>query len=399
VSQRIAEEIKVKVEHLLAATTSGYAIDSDTAQWVTKIGADLADKLAAVDLIPKRASAQLKPFLDSLIAERTDIKPNTRRNLQAARDRLVEFFGPEKNLRDINAGDADAWALWLRAKYAKGTTGRTVKRARQFFRAALRKKILGENPFADVKAPSQVNEARKHFVLREDAQKVLDACPDAEWRLIFALSRYAGLRCPSEHLSLKWNDIDWERGRMLIHSPKKEHLDCGGDRWVPIFPELRPYLEESFELAEPGTLYVVNRYRNANANLRTQLLRIIRRAGLKPWPKLFQNLRATRETELAAQYPMHVVCAWIGNTELIAAKHYLQVTEADFEQATIGAANSDAQTVQKPMQQAAAPARTDSQEWAQTRRVCGVALVDAGGCERVHNEPVPPRGLEPLSSG
>ena len=31
---------------------------------------------------------------------------------------------------------------------------------------------------------------------RELAEKVLAACPDAEWRLIFALSRYAGLRCP-----------------------------------------------------------------------------------------------------------------------------------------------------------------------------------------------------------
>ena len=131
-------------------------------------------------------------------------------------------------------------------------------------------------------------------------------------------------------------DIDWDRARMHIHSPKKEHLDCGGDRWVPIFPELRPYLEQSFDQAAPGTIYVINRHRDSNANLRTQLMRIIRRAGLKPWPKLFHNLRATLETELAAQYPIHVVCAWIGHTQLIAAKHYLQVTDEDFERATKG---------------------------------------------------------------
>ena len=35
--------------------------------------------------------------------------------------------------------------------------------------------------------------------------------------------------------------------------------------------------------------------------------RIIRRAGLTPWPKPFQNLRSTRETELAETYPLHVV--------------------------------------------------------------------------------------------
>ena len=72
-------------------------------------------------------------------------------------------------------------------------------------------------------------------------------------------------------------------------------------------------------------------YRDTNTNLRTQLRRIIRRAGLTPRPKLFQNIRASRETELALVYPLHVVRAWIGNSALIANKHYLQVTEADFE--------------------------------------------------------------------
>jgi hypothetical protein len=60
----------------------------------------------------------------------------------------------------------------------------------------------------------------------------------------------------------------------------------------------------------------------------------MKRAGVKAWPKLFQNLRSTRETELADEFPVHVVCEWIGNTELIAAKHYLQVREEHFEAAT-----------------------------------------------------------------
>jgi len=85
-------------------------------------------------------------------------------------------------------------------------------------------------------------------------------------------------------------------------------------------------LKDAFERAPEGTVFLINRYRDGNQNLRTQLQRIIRRAGLTPWPKLFHNLRASRETELAAAYPIHFVCAWIGNTERIAAKHYLPVT-------------------------------------------------------------------------
>ena len=30
------------------------------------------------------------------------------------------------------------------------------------------------------------NKARMYYVTREEAQKVLDACPDAQWRLLFA---------------------------------------------------------------------------------------------------------------------------------------------------------------------------------------------------------------------
>ena len=43
--------------------------------------------------------------------------------------------------------------------------------------------------------------------------------------------------------------------------------------------------------------------KGARVNLRSQMGRIIRCVGLEPWPKLFQNLRATRETELAESFP------------------------------------------------------------------------------------------------
>ena len=32
-------------------------------------------------------------------------------------------------------------------------------------------------------------------------------------------------------------------------------------------------------------------------------------------------------------YPSHVVCAWIGNSEAVARKHYLQVTDEHFQRA------------------------------------------------------------------
>jgi len=36
---------------------------------------------------------------------------------------------------------------------------------------------------------------------------------------------------------------------------------------------------------------------------------------------------------LAREYPIATVCKWIGNTVTIAARHYIQVTDADFDRA------------------------------------------------------------------
>jgi integrase len=280
----------------------------------------------------------------------------------------------------------------------ENTARRHCGRAKQFFRAAQRKHLIQANPFADMKGCGvKENRSRMYFVTNEEAQKVLEHCPDAQWRLIFALARYGGLRTPSETLALKWGHVDWERGRINVPSPKTAHHEGKQSRLIPLFPELRPYLEAVWEQAEPGAEYIINRYRNNNANLRTQLERIILRAGLKAWPKLFQNLRSTRETELAENYPVHVVCAWIGNSAMIAAKHYLQVREADFDRAAGGAAKSDAKALQNPVQQPAARLCKQSQTISQVFENKKVMRADATQCDSVQSYTVPPVGLEPTT--
>ena len=128
---------------------------------------------------------------------------------------------------------------------------------------------------------------------------------------------------------------------MTVTSPKGEK-DGKGTRVIPLFPELRAVLEEAWELTPEGAVYVINeRYRKAamgpngwlNVNLRTTFKKIVKRAGLKPWPRLFHAMRASRETELCQQHSLHTVVAWLGNTPKIALKHYLMVTDADFEKA------------------------------------------------------------------
>ena len=148
----------------------------------------------------------------------------------------------------ITPGDADAYRTWLgsEGKQAENTVRRLCGRAKQFFRAALRRRLIRENPLADLKKliVGASPDHRVTFIDRATTEKVLAACPNDEWRLIFALARYGGLRIPSELVHLKWQDIDWTAGRFTVTCIKTKHHEGRETRVTPLFPELRPYLEK-----------------------------------------------------------------------------------------------------------------------------------------------------------
>jgi len=402
-SVKQAESFKSNLEALINSRITG-SLDADTARWIAGLPGDIHGKLAAVGLMARRAAASAKsslalgPFLDEYMQSRSDVKRGTQDTYARAVKHLLTFFGPDKLLAEITPGDADAWRLYLvkcpgrqpEHGLAENTIRRTSGIARQFFRAAMRRKLVDENPFAELKVSVTGNPAREYFLSRQDAERVIEACPDAQWRLIFALARYGGLRTPSEILLLKWCDVDWDKSRMKVHSPKTEHHPGGESRLLPLFPELYPHLLAAYEHAEPGTEYVITRYRTTGLNLRTQLMRIIARAGLQPWPKLWQNLRATRQTELQQDWPEYVVCAWLGNSKVVAREHYLQVTDEHYKQA----AQKAAHLAQKAAQYPAALSGTERNVTLTDDSENAVLPLVAAKCDSVHEAGMGGRGLE-----
>ena len=171
---------------------------------------------------------------------------------------------------------------------------------------------------------------------------------------------------------------------------------------------LRPFLEAAWDKAPDGTEYVIpEEYRKraqgpagwANANLRTTLEKIIRRAGLEPWPRLWHSMGASCETDLARKFPLAVVAKWLGNTQALAMRHYVDVTDADFERATAahppeGGAKGGAHVAQTVAPHANAP-ETNAHE--KTPVASGVTHDDSQECAAVNIWQVPRVGLEPTT--
>jgi integrase len=396
VSEKIANEAKARIEALETAKLTGTAVDRTTAAWLDAIGDAIHERLAKAELVEPREPAAATPAVEDVklaelveryIASRSRLKPNTLRNYETTKRLLGEHFGRDRSIRSIHGGHARDYREWLVGKYSPATVSREIKRARQYFEYARDCRLVTDNPFAKVKAGSQKNTKRKHFVSQAVIDRVLEACPDNDWRLMLVLTRYAGLRIPSELEQLTWNDIDWHGHRFTLRVKKKEHLDGHETRIVPIFPEIEPYLRRAFDEAPSGSVHVLPQRFHSEGYAYAGILRAVERAGVKRWPKLLVNLRASRETELKREHPDHVVYAWIGNSREVALDHYLMVTDADYEKAASGQPSYPAQN---PAQSGAVWGRPEPSG----QKEKAVSLAFAGDTA----DSVPPRGVEPRFS-
>lgn len=344
IALKLARTIRTQINELESHRAAAVALPVALARWTNEISDDLHAQIVETGLLQPRAKTatiHLGAACDAFLAKRGDIKGGSRQQIEYALKDLRTYFGDDRSLDSITPGCADDFARYLKSKeqLATATISRRLVTCRSLFADAVKRKCISENPFADIKGGSQANSSRQRFIDRQTIGRIMEACPDAEWRLLVALARFGGVRVPSEAVGLRWSDIDWARNRVRIASPKTEHHVGHESREIPLFPELLTPLMERQELAEDGSEFIFDRLRRDAAksdtgwkavNLRTQFTRIIKRAGLKPWPRLWVNLRSSCSTELAERFPGHVVSRWLGHSNEVSVEHYRQVTEEHF---------------------------------------------------------------------
>ena len=344
-SNATAETIRGRVERFVNAQILGEEPTRADVEWLAK--SQLFDRFVRAGLVGPGTETKTTPtlvdFLAGYAARRSgEVKPATLIVWAQVAGNLTEYLPDGILLDQITAGHAKEFHARLKSRYATATVAKRMSIARQHFNDAVHWEILTKNPFSGIKTPRSAQKANV-FVERETVYRLLDIA-SIRWRVIIALSRFGGLRTPSETLSLKWSHVDWDAGRMHVPECKVEHHEGRGVRICPLFPELRDILAEAFEAYGTTSDWVVDAqaYRTAaqtprgwaNANLRTQLVKLCRRANVTLWPRLFHSMRASRQTELERDFPTHVVCSWLGNSATVARQSYLLITEDDFTKAT-----------------------------------------------------------------
>ena len=115
------------------------------------------------------------------------------------------------------------------------------------FAKAIKWGLVDSNPVSFTDKPKV--EGRDPVLLEpHELQRLYDACEARPMLLAYVtLLAETGLRCESEALWLRWEDVRLKEGFIWIDSARDDHrTKTGKGRWVPITQALRPVLRQHF---------------------------------------------------------------------------------------------------------------------------------------------------------
>lgn len=335
IDSKLAEEIQRRLDRLVKYLALGVEPDPETMAWRSRLGERVYKSLVTAGLAPPRGPSSIgeliKAHEQSLVSRGR--KPSTLTNSRVLYGNLLNYFKGERRLSAISTIDADAFRLFLTdsggkkgTPLARSTVSNRCRRARGIFAFALRSEWIASNPFRYIATGREWNADRDCYILPEVFTKILDTTVDHELRLLLALVRYCGLRCPSEIRPLRWAAVDWTGNVLVVHSAKNDEYNSGR-REVPLFVPVMPYLLAASEQRGKAEL-MFPKHQTTGAAITGRLAVLCRKAGELLWGKPFVNLRASAERDaISAGHKIDDVADWFGHSPQIALKHYSRVAK------------------------------------------------------------------------
>jgi hypothetical protein len=202
--RKSAEGIARHVEALLTARIGGQPFPRDTAVWLGGIGVGLKEKLARVGLVDEPSRLTTGDYLASWLADKSaaGFKPTSLRAWGQTVGDLTGMFG-EKALVALTHADGESFRADMQGRGLRPTTiHKRLGHARAMLEDAVRLGRIPANPWHHVRHRGGDPSERRVYILVADAERVLAQCPNVWWRPLVALARFAGVRVPSEALSL-----------------------------------------------------------------------------------------------------------------------------------------------------------------------------------------------------
>ena len=330
VSKSLAQRFSIDVQSLIDARKFCSPGDETFASRCSESAKRTLIKSGLVRIAKKTT---LKELIRETVDQRADLKSSTVDNYRTITRDLYSHFGKDCDVALITTAQAQEFVASLQRRgLASATVAKRGRMARSFFRAAVRLGLAPNNPFSDVVLPSNSPQRQRQVYVPEELVDKLLAITDAEFGLVIAMARFGGLRCPSEFLEMRWDDIDLQDNRISVLSPKTERHAGHEHRVIPVFAKLRTHIDAWKEERGSGYLFPWMRDCAQGAPSR-RLARLQESAGIKPWTKPWHNLRASCVTDLAERFPIQVVSAWAGHCETVSQRHYLQVLDHHFDRA------------------------------------------------------------------
>ena len=336
-TKKTAERFKDIVEALLFYRRNGITTpDKSVEHWLQNAPVELRTKLAKAGLLVVDEVKTCRQLWDSFLVHKKDVKDNTVQVYLSSQTHFFEAFLPAEPIEKITLDRLLEWKATLLDRYAAASVATFLKTVRTVLNWAVKQDWLPKSPMSGIPIGRFENRGKDRVISLEEYAKLLDACPNQEWRTIMALARIGGLRCPSELRQLRWKDVEWERNRFLVRSTKTEHHEGHRERFVPLFPELREELDRLFLLGETtDDEFVIQSFQGSTWRMGTQFQKIAHLAGLGTVVRPFDNLRMSRSNEVLRQFGEIKESLWIGHSSAVMKKHYFRLSDTDFSEAAM----------------------------------------------------------------
>ena len=286
-----------------------------------------------------------------------DMAPNTRATLVTTLRAWTTYWvelADDPGVGDIGRGAVNAYLDWRRrhapdgrpldGPLAGGTMRLDRRRLHALFAFAEELEIVETNPVTKTK-PARGDTRSSVILTATQYEALLAQCEGRPMLAMYTLTLgEAGLRCDSEALWLRWEDIDLERALLAIESGRGGHrTKSGKSRRVPLTARLRAGLREhmaSFRLRtyhgqrSPWVFHhELNRpHAPAGARIPRLIHPLMRAAVRADLPEGFvqHDLRHRRVTEwLRANHSPHKVQLAMGHGNLATTMHYAHLIDED----------------------------------------------------------------------